>query len=274
MSIFTRNNFKTSAPITKFFDYPRSLDIYGHEKPIQSWFTNQDINEFDTLVVGYFFEHDFQGNVKFGFDLITEMIKADKNLFLFDTELKEIIQKKYLTNKYKGKIYCPEINKETYRDFSTFHFSNKPTTPTLSVIGTSSKQGKFTTQLIIKELLQNKGYKVSHISTEPHGELLGADFSFPMGYNPTVVIPQQQWPDLLRNVTKAVEHYHNPDLILSGIQSWTIPIGYPEITGNEFRSLYFLLGVQPDACICAINPNDSIDYINRCVTRCKIGFKI
>jgi len=107
------------------------------------------------------------------------------------------------------------------------------------------------------------GYKVSHISTEPQGELLGATFSFPMGYNPTVKLPQTTWPDFLSLLSKAIEYYIKPDLIISGIQSCTIPLAFSNASVNAFRSLYYLIGLAPDGIICSINPNDPVEMIKR-----------
>ena len=61
-------------------------------------------------------------------------------------------------------------------------------TPIIGVFGTSSKQGKFTLQLKLRELLLKQGYSVGEIGTEPTSQLFGKEYVFPMGYNSTVYI--------------------------------------------------------------------------------------
>jgi len=260
--------------IVKYFDYPKIINTnkLDNKYEIQDWLPNEDdLTKFDSLVVGYFHENLFQGNIKFGFEFIERAIKSNKNIFIFDNNLKNIIENEYVTDNYKGKIYCPVINYNTTNKIVNFPYTKKLLTPTLAVIGTGSKQGKFTTQIFLKNLLENVGYKISHISTEPHGELFDSVFSFPIGYNPTVYISQDKWSYFLKSLNIAIEYYNQPDLILSGIQSWTIsPYPSKKIAGTELRALHFLLGVQPDAIICAINPNDSIELIQKNIMAAKM----
>ncbi len=259
--------------ITKFLDYPKTINIIDPGIEVQDWMlSDSELKEFDTLVVGYFYENPFQGNVNFGFELIKKAISANKNLYFFDATLKDIIQRQYISTDYTGYIYCPVVDWEMYEEIKSFRYQPMQT-PVLSLIGTSSKQGKFTVQLKLKEILVKEGYNIAHISTEPQGELLGAVFSFPMGYNPTVQFPQGKWPPFLRSLNKAIEYHIRPDLILSGIQSWTIPTIITEESENTFRSLYYLIGLNPDAVICSINPNDPIKRIRQNVAALRLVSK-
>lgn len=44
--------------------------------------------------------------------------------------------------------------------------------PTVAVVGTGSKQGKFTLQLQFKNFMEKLGYKVGFLSSEPNGNCL------------------------------------------------------------------------------------------------------
>jgi uncharacterized NAD-dependent epimerase/dehydratase family protein len=131
-------------------------------------------------------------------------------------------------------------------------------------VGTSNKQGKITAQLRLKEILMSDGYKVSHVSTEPQGALLGADFVFPYGYKSTVEINEDLWGKMISIVMKGVEKYNSPHVIISGTQGIFIPrTRSSSELSNEgmLSSLHYMSGVLPDAVICAINPQDSVELI-------------
>jgi hypothetical protein len=262
------------APISMYIDYPRSFSSKKEKIHIQDqMISNADILEFDTLVSGYFHENLLYANQKFGYDILRKIISVNKNIYLFDNRLV-----KSITNhpEFKGNIYCPEIMEEKAADILQFKNIGKVKTPVIAVIGTSNKQGKFTTQLRLKEILDKEGYRVSHISTEPQGELLGANFTFPIGLNSTVKIPPHTWDITIDALIKAMTYYLNPHIVIGGIQGWMIPLNLNFTHACDM--LHFLNGLQPDALICAINPNDSIETIHRNVqaaqimTRAKVLF--
>jgi hypothetical protein len=125
-------------------------------------------------------------NVEYGYQLIREAVENNTNFFVYDFYLGKRIQKLIKDSKSDSKCYIPVVDERIYNIIS--HFRSRPNikTPLLCVTGTTNKIGKFTTQLILNDLLNSAGYKTSFISTEPHGELFGAMFSFPFGYNDTV----------------------------------------------------------------------------------------
>ena len=221
--------------------------------------------------MGYYYEHPFHANIKFGHDLVKKCIQKNKNFFVFDNFLKDKLDQVIIKEKLHNKCYVPKVDQNIFDVFSNFRFYPSIHTPVLAVIGTTNKQGKFTTQLRIKNILQKKSYEVSHISTEPHGELFGSVFSFPYGYNDTIDIDYRRCPEFLRNLTKAIEYYYHPDIIITGTQSWFAPPSYTlPPGGEEFDSLQFIFGIQPDAVICAINPTDSIELINKTLNALKV----
>ena len=67
----------------------------------------------------------------------------------------------------------------------------------------------------------------------------------------------------------------DPDLILIGSQSGTIPYDILEHSTHSVTSIPFLLGTKPDACILVVNSIDPEDYIQdtldaiRSIAKCK-----
>ena len=256
-----------SFKINKYFDYSRSICAISNKKKcddieiIDKIPKSDDFKLFDSAVLGYFLKNLFEANVKFGYDLLDFLINKKKNLFLFDRSLYNYIKVNYASK--MPKIYFPEITKATMEQVVQFKYLKNVKVPVLAVIGTSNRQGKFTTQLRIKEILQKEDHNITHLSTEPQGELLGASFAFPYGFGENIDIPRYQWALFLRILMKGLQEFNSPHLILTGTQGWTVPRSANQVAfGNETQSLDFLFGIQPDAVICAINPTDSIEIIN------------
>jgi hypothetical protein len=248
------------ASITKYIDYPRNFSKKNDNQPVQDWMLNdKDFLDFDTLVLGYFHEQLLYVNQKYGYELLDRALLQQKNIYVFDDKLKKYIGKKYPD--FQGKVWCPEITEPIMQDILCFRDLSKIKTPVIAVVGTSNKQGKFTTQLRLKKILQKAGYRTAHLSTEPQSELLGADFTFPIGLNSTVKIPLTAWDVTVHALVKAIARYVNPHIIISGTQGWIVPLNRSLF--NALNMLHFLNGVQPDGVVCAINPNDTLETIHQ-----------
>jgi len=266
-------NFRHLSPfqIVKYYDYPRSFNIFNNNHtltvPITNRIVDADFEEFDTIVIGYFLDQMFDANILFGYELIEKSIQHNKNFIIWDVNVFRYIKEQLQLSKnerYSGKIYMPLVNKKCFNDVMYYRHMPNVSAPVILVVGTSNKQGKITTQLRLKEILISEGYKVSHVSTEPQGALLGADFVFPYGYNSTVEINEDLWGKMISTVIKGVEKYNSPHVIISGTQGIFIPRTHSSSElSNEgmLSSLHYMSGILPDAVICAINPQDSIELI-------------
>ncbi len=133
--------------------------------------------------------------------------------------------------------------------------------PVLGVFGTSAQQGKFTLQLILRRHLLHLGYRVGQIGTEHHAALFGMDGAFPMGYAPNVSLPLQYYVPYLDYKLRQLSQQKQPDLIVVGSQSGTIPYDVHEHRTHSLTSTAFLLGTKPDACILVVNSIDADEYI-------------
>ncbi len=276
-------NFRNNIPleIVAYIDYPRSFSkINGfqlgddslNDKIIKRNLVNRDYEIFDTLIVGYYLDQTYDINVIFGNKIVYKCIQLNKNFILWDKNvyffIKKIIKKNYPG--YSGTIYFQSVDLEMDTYIKQFRFLPEVNVPVIGVIGTGSKQGKVTTQLRIKEILQNSGYKVSHLSTEPQGAVLGANFSFPYGYKSSVQLKQELWPSFVETTMRLIQEANKPNIIVSGIQGGLLP----RATVNPkhkylLNSLNFIVSLKPDGIVCAINPMDDIDLIKKTIETLK-----
>ena len=261
--------------IATYIDYPRSIKIGFKDTTneiVDRQYSNVSsdlMDSFETLVTGYYAMHKFDANVRFGHRLVERCIKNFKNMIFWDRTVREYAKERLnALGVPKANWYIPKVNREDFEEVLKFRYLKRVSVPVLLVVGTSNKQGKFTTQLRVLELLQKKGYEVGFVSTEPQGEFFGASFVFPYGYNSTVNIRSQSWGTYLRVAMRGIQQFSEPDLILTGTQSKVLP---RTCTSNELSnpalldSLHYIAAVEPDAIICAINPQDSFDLIENTI---------
>ena len=167
-----------------------------------------------------------------------------------------------LADKKGLRLAYPYIHRdELAQAVQNFNALSPVDVPVLSVMGTSSQQGKFTLQLALRRRLIQKGYKVGQIGTEHHSELFGMDAAFPMGYASPLKLPFQHYIPYLDYKMREICQRTQPDIILTGSQSGTIPYHVQEHSTHCLSSLAFLLGVKPDACILVVNSIDAEEYI-------------
>lgn len=221
------------------------------------------IADADTLILGYV---DQLSRIRKR-DLLREYVQSALDggchVFSFQAldptvygDLYELADKKGLHLAY------PHVPREEFAH-AIQHFNVLPPVdvPVLSVMGTSSQQGKFTLQLALRRRLIQKGYKVGQIGTEHHARLFGMDAAFPMGYASPLKLPFQHYIPYLDYKMREICQRTQPDIILTGSQSGTIPYHVQEHSTHCLSSLAFLLGVKPDACILVVNSIDAEEYI-------------
>ncbi len=217
----------------------------------------------DTLILGYV---DQLSRIRKR-DLLREYVQlaldAGCHVFSFQVldptvygDLYELADKKGLRLAY------PHVHREELAQaIQNFNALPPVDVPVLSVMGTSSQQGKFTLQLALRRRLIQKGYKVGQIGTEHHSRLFGMDAAFPMGYASPLKLPFQHYIPYLDYKIREICQRTQPDIILTGSQSGTIPYHVQEHSTHCLSSLAFLLGVKPDVCILVVNSIDAEEYI-------------
>ena len=216
----------------------------------------------DTLILCHIDKFINQLNMeKYIREMIETALCAGKQIFSFDNILHLLPEGKRLSH---SSVYWPEITKDSLPQYQ-FGKLYCLSTPVLSVLGTSSSQGKFAVQMKLREKLIEMGYHVAQIGTEPYSELMGFDAVFPMGYNSTVSLNGYESIYMLNYILHQLE-LKNPDIILAGSQSGTIPYNQVNLRSMTQSAVEFLFGIEPDAVILCVNPYDPLEYISRSIS--------
>jgi uncharacterized NAD-dependent epimerase/dehydratase family protein len=270
MKQFTDFPYLSSFEIALEIDYPRTLSsfhINNDKNTLRNIPSDEEFERFDTLIVGYYLDSLWEGNIVFGNSLIDEALKRNKNFFLYDKRVVKYIEKriKELQIKHLPHIYTPEVRVTDYELYSSFEFLPQVNCPVLMVIGTGNRQGKFTTQLRIIDILNKEGYRTGFVSTEPHGELFGANYVFPIGYMRNVNLRSIEFVPFLRNIYRGISYFIKPHIIVTGTQGAFMPYNVLSTSPlmGAVESVGYVYGVLPDIIVCAINPNDWIEAIKK-----------
>ena len=208
-----------------------------------------DYDSFDCFVFGHFCETEKLMKSNIRKDLLDNLLEHNKTVFSFDD-----IENLGLSY---SNVYCPKVDSSDVipnRLGKLFRIGR----PVLGVFGTSSRQGKFTLQLKLRTLFRENGYDVGQIGTEPHSELFGMDYVFPMGYNSSVYINDYE---IVRHLNSLIYSLSNKDIIIVGSQANTIPYDYGNLDRFTFKQHSFIMGTMPDAVVLVINPYDENEYI-------------
>ena len=211
-----------------------------------------DWDNIDTLIIGHtdICSKITQKNYKR--ELIEEASKRGKNIFTFD-DLEFNCKSENSKN-----IYCPKVNEKMLeKRFGKLYHNN---IPILSVIGTNSKQGKYTLQLMMRERLIAQGYRVGQIGTEPTALLFGMDEVFPCGYNSTVALEDEQIYSYVNQLVHSVVE-RDVDIILAGAQTSLLGYNKNNVFQIPLKHRLYFEALQADAIILCVNLYDEKEYI-------------
>lgn len=216
-------------------------------------------DEIDTIILG----HLDKLNVLIKRDLREEIIRIAinrrVNIYSFDPldKYAEILKESNVS------FFCSQITSEMVRNYS-FGKLYKISKPVVGIFGTSSKQGKFSLQLGLKRSLTKMGYDVGTVGTEPHVQLFGFDVGFPMGYNSTVGISNQ---DIVLYINHRIKKLceDGKEIIIGASQAQTVPFYCNNILEYPVMQYHFALGLNPDAVILCINYYDEKEYIKNTI---------
>ena len=148
---------------------------------------------------------------------------------------------------------------------TTFGKLQQITPPVLGVFGTSSKQGKFSLQLNLRRRLQQDGFVVGQIATEPTGYLFGIDYTIPTGFNRSIHLAKEAMALFLNDIMYECS-LKEPSIILTGCQSSTLAPTWVHYSQLAFTQYEFLVGTFPDAVLLVVNKFDNVRYIQRTIT--------
>ena len=223
------------------------------------------LSDSDTVILGYLDEISRIKKRDVLEEVLQTVLKHRKNVY----SLTPLTNKKYpeLLAEFENfdlHIGSPVVEFKDFEILSkSFDYREKSQKPIVGVFGTSPQQGKFTTQLALRQALQKVGYKVGQLGTEHQSTLFGFDFTFPNGYDgyQNVQIPMDLHIPLLQRVMVGIER-EDPHIIVVGGQSGLIPYNYAEkSSAYTLPSLILLMGIIPDAYILVVNSIDEHAFI-------------
>ena len=255
-----------SFTIADVMDFPtaavseRFVSIDGRRMR-KKWEPESVSGDVDTFVIGYPHETPFMTNQHRLTSLLKLVADGGKNVFAFSKELAREALELHQVSSKGGTVYEPKVGRQVATEISSLNLLGPVAKPVFGIVGTGSEQGKFSAQLRIKETLERRGYRVGWLSTEPQGELFGASFSFPYGFQGSVGLELDLWPSTLSGAMKGIEAILEPDILLTGHQAWLIPPTRSALMRERLRALLFLSGVQPDAVGCTVSPEDAIERV-------------
>ncbi len=219
-----------------------------------------DYKNINYFIIGHVNELEIYTKKNIKQDLLEKCLNYNINVYSFDdyliSDFLDAFKEKNLSIRYPydTAIECASFFGKLYKIQS----------PVVAIMGTSMQQGKFSLQLMIKKLLKSQGYKVAHLATEPSGELFGAEYVYPFGYAGTAHETGKESKCILNYMMHKID-INNPDIIITGSQSGTVPMIFENAANLYTTSIDFLLGVQPDAVILCVNIFDDVSYIERTI---------
>jgi len=224
--------------------------------------------EFDTLILGHVHQLSALTKKDYIALLLNKCITYKKNVCAFD-DLSDYPMLLEELRAQGASIYYPPVlpyRNSSYVTSSKLHMIGKPV---LGVWGTSSQQGKFTVQIELKQLLEESGYNVGFLGSEPSSALFGAQATYPFGYGNKITIHGDCAVKYINDLMAHIESM-SPDIIVVGSQSHTIPTDFGNTDMYPLTQHEFLLGTLPDAIILCVNVFDSISYIKDTIDYLKI----
>lgn len=215
-------------------------------------------SDFDTFILGHidnFIMHLKQNIFE---EIIDKCLFYKKNLIIFDEVSIDKYRKRF--NENGCFIYTPNLSKDISLNLFGELWYNS--VPTICVGGTSSKQGKFSLQMNLRNEFINLGYNIGQIGTEPNSELLGFDYAYPNGYGTSKIFSDSE--DIMF-INQLVHSLQDRELIIIGTQSNLVPFSQEHINLIPLLPRNIIIGSQSDVMILCINPSDDIEYIRKTI---------
>jgi uncharacterized NAD-dependent epimerase/dehydratase family protein len=215
-------------------------------------------SKFDTVILGHMNDLNNLLNRNVTEEIVEKCIKHQKNIFSFD-DISPSIRSINILN-YTGKIYYPLIDMTDVPQ-NRFGKMYDISIPVLAIMGTSSKQGKFTLQMELKQRFKMQNYSLGMIGTEPSSLLCGFDYCYPIGYENNVKINSYNAILCLNNMIHELEMKES-DILITGSQSQSLHLNTGNVGLYPLYQYEFLCGTMPDAIVLCVNYEDEEDYIN------------
>ena len=212
--------------------------------------------EFDSVIIGYCKDKNISKEKMM--NILSKCQQYGKKVYTFTHEILRGYSESIIS-KDNWVSVLPHVN-----DFQDSHFGKMwdIAVPVVCVVGTSSKQGKFSTQIAIREELKERGYDVGHLGTEPYANLLKCEACYPYGYDSNIIISPADKILYVNQLMHNIE-MEDKDIIITGLQSnlWHYSMGNVAFYPTDQYEV--VAGVNPDVMVLCINYNDEIEYIRK-----------
>lgn len=258
-----------ACEITHVYDIKQTGNVnkstisFSHRKASSKEYKIQDFQEIvddkdsiDVLVVGHLPELNRITNHNYTKDCIDYCLIYGKMMISFDTITNVILDQFAKKNQV-----CFNMN----IDKISYDISEKLLiigTPIITVVGTGSKQGKFSLQLELRKKFLENGYVVGQWCTEPQGYLFGIDQVFPVGYGSNINFNEKEVIHGINNQLHEIEKLEK-DIIIAGLQSHLISDKLYNTHMFPTLQTAILAATQPDAMVLVVNTYDTDEYIIR-----------
>ena len=218
---------------------------------VNNWRNIEWADDFDTIILGCTTE-------------LSELTKIDyKKAFI--ERAKEYKKQVYSFEELKEEIngYYPRVTRDMVPRKNRMKLY-KPSIPVIAVMGTSSKQGKFSLQLELMRRFRRDCYDAGFIASEPSGYLFEADYVYHFGYHANLNIDVKDTISILNEMIWNTQ-LKEKEVVILGSQSNTINYVANNLVNFPVDQYVFMLGAQADVYILCVNPHDELDYIERTV---------
>jgi len=174
---------------------------------------------------------------------------------LYDDIIKYEHLQDILKNQNLDNVYYIGIPQSETKNINTETYLNYQPQKVLGIFGTDTVQGKFTTQIALREELK-KHLSVTHFATEPTGILVGADVSFSRMDEPD----ENKRLALHRKMISDLENIS--DVLITGGQSSIVkaPKGTGDYSKNVSTKIYDIF--IPEWIILTVNVDTPMEIIN------------
>ncbi|NMA67388.1 MAG: S8 family serine peptidase [Clostridiaceae bacterium] len=214
---------------------------------------NLDLSSFDTMILGHTDElQTLIGEPNFTQNLIQHLVDNGKKIYAFDEH-----------PNISNNIFYNRVDRSDV-PLNQFGKLYQNTKPVLGVVGTSSRQGKFTLQLYLRQKFLEDGYGVGGLGTEPSSMLFGMEGTFPCGYNTSVHIYNEDIILYLNKLMWDISQKDN-DIVIVGSQASVLTYATSNINTYPLVHQQYLQATAPDAIIICVNPFDEISFVVDCI---------
>lgn len=256
-----RRSMKIGKRLEDFFE---DLDERIGKIEIKDIEKIDDDLEYDTIIIGHLDQLKKIESETYIQKILRNEAQKSVNIYAYNDIFEEFsLQRQDKKESVIETYYFPKIAKENYPKENLGKMWQIDT-PIVTIVGTKSKQGKYTLLLKMLNWFKENNYIAEFISTEPNGWLLGAADVYAYGYHAEISIDAKEGISILNDKLHKIDH-KGADIIFSAAQSNIMTYSNMFLPSISMFSESFLIGMNPDVVILCVSIEDDLDYIDRTI---------